>query len=108
MRAKRLAMFGVLAALLSPACSAQTGALGVDVNADVDAFGHAQMDSAALHDFAARSTVYALPLSNLPPVRARLRSPAGRTSTATARLPWKTRQTRAAAGLSAGRGPEKR
>ncbi len=57
----------VLIALLSPACGAQTGALGVDVNADVDAFGHAQMDSTVLRDFAAHNTVYALPLFNLPP-----------------------------------------
>ena len=43
------------------------GALGADVNADVDAFGHSQMDSAALRDFAAKNTVLALPLFNLPP-----------------------------------------
>ncbi len=65
--AKWLTIFGVLAVLLAPACRAQSGALGVDVNADVDAFGHAQMDSLTLRDFAARSAVYALPLHNLPP-----------------------------------------
>lgn len=65
--AKWLVVCGVLAALLSPACRAQTGALGVDVNADIDSFGHPQMDSGTLRDFAAHNTVYALPLYNLPP-----------------------------------------
>lgn len=62
-----LAFSVVLTVLLSPACRAQKGALGVDVNADVDAFGHAQMDRTTLRDFAAYHTVDALPLCNLPP-----------------------------------------
>ncbi len=73
-RTKRYAAFCFLilgtlvAVLLCPVCRAQTGgALGVDVNADVDAFGHPQMDSAILRDYAARNTVYSLPLYNLPP-----------------------------------------
>ena len=62
----RTLVWGVLVlALLAPKTWA--GALGVDVNADVDAFGHPQMDSGSLTRFAGQNTVYALPLYNLPP-----------------------------------------
>ncbi len=53
-------------ALLAP--SARAGALGADVNADVDAFGHPQMDSVSLENYAGKNTVYALPLFSLPPL----------------------------------------
>lgn len=71
-KAKRFAalsfvLFSALSATLRcPVCRAQTGALGVDVNAEVDAFRHPQMDSAVLRDYAAHNTVYSLPLYNPP------------------------------------------
>lgn len=43
------------------------GKLGADVNADVDAFGHDQMDMPDLLQFAQKSTIYPLPLYNQPP-----------------------------------------
>ncbi len=45
---------------------ARAGSLGVDVNADVDAFGHDQMGITGLQEFAQKNTVYALPLYNAP------------------------------------------
>lgn len=54
------------ACLAALAPMARAGSLGVDVNADVDAFGHNQMDSAGLQAFAQTKTVYALPLFNAP------------------------------------------
>ena len=61
---RTLGVLTVLWALSLPA--AHAGALGADVNADVDAFGHSQMDRGGLEEFARHSTVYALPLFNLP------------------------------------------
>jgi hypothetical protein len=62
---KQMWLLFALLFLLAPRTWA--GALGADVNADVDAFGKPQMDSVSLSDFAGKNTVYALPLFNLPP-----------------------------------------
>lgn len=56
-----------LALSLAFAAHARAGDLGVDVNADVDAFGHSQMDIGSIGALAAHGTVYPLPLINLPP-----------------------------------------
>ncbi len=45
---------------------ARAGDLGVDVNADVDAFGKSQMDIGGLLAFSRKNTVSPLPLFNLP------------------------------------------
>lgn len=45
----------------------QAGDLGVDVNADVDAFGKNQMDINGLASYSRQHTVQALPLFNQPP-----------------------------------------
>ncbi len=45
---------------------AHAGQVGADVNADVDAFGHSQMDAESLGTFAQKNTVYPLPMFNLP------------------------------------------
>lgn len=58
--------FILCACLAFLATGAQAGSLGVDVNADIDAFGHNQMGSAGLQEFAQKNTVYALPLYNAP------------------------------------------
>ena len=58
------ALLSLFCLLLPPRI--QAGALGADVNADVDAFGHSQMDSGGLRTFAAKNTLYALPLFNQP------------------------------------------
>ncbi len=64
--AKRLTSLCALClpAALSP--GARVGALGADVNADVDAFGHSQMDMVGLLVFPQKNTVYALPMYNQP------------------------------------------
>jgi len=64
---KRLATLCVLLAVLATTPGAYAGALGADVNADVDAFGHGQMDMGGLLAFSQKNTVYALPMYNLPP-----------------------------------------
>ena len=56
----------VLFAVLIFAPAAFAGSLGADVNADVDAFGHDQMDIDGLLAFSQKNTVYALPLFNQP------------------------------------------
>ena len=61
---RTLSVLTLLCGLFIP--TAHAGALGADVNADVDAFGHSQMDSGGLEAFAQKNTVYALPLFNLP------------------------------------------
>jgi hypothetical protein len=57
---------GVLVLLLFPVPSARAGDLGVDVNADVDAFGKSQMDIDGLLTFSEKNTVYPLPMFNQP------------------------------------------
>ena len=62
-------LIGILAAfafcmILTP--NAEAGALGVDVNADVDAFGKSQMDIGGLLAFSQKNTVYPLPMFNQP------------------------------------------
>jgi len=64
---RTLGVLTLLCGSLAPVADA--GALGVDVNADVDAFGYSQMDSDGLQAFARKNTVYALPLFNSPNVR---------------------------------------
>ena len=56
----------VLLAMLALASGAHADALGADVNADLDAFGHSQMDMNGLLTFTKTKTVYALPLFNQP------------------------------------------
>lgn len=52
----------LLFALSLLASGAFAGSLGVDVNADVDAFGHSQMDRDTLQAFSQTHTAYALPM----------------------------------------------
>lgn len=60
------AALGVILVILAFAPGAHAGALGADVNADVDAFGHDQMGVDRLLAFAQANTFYALPLYNQP------------------------------------------
>ena len=68
---RRFAALCVLAAASAAAGSfsprARAGDLGVDVNADVDAFGKNQMDIEGILAFSRKNTVHALPMFNQPP-----------------------------------------
>jgi len=58
--------WGIIALALTLAPGVRAGDLGVDVNADRDAFGKSQMDINGLLAFSQHNTVYPLPLFNAP------------------------------------------
>lgn len=58
--------WGIIALALTLAPGVRAGDLGVDVNADRDAFGKSQIDSNSLLAFSQHNTVYPLPLFNAP------------------------------------------
>lgn len=64
---KHLSFCGIFILLMVGMSVAQAGALGVDVNADVDAFGKSQMDMPGLLTFSQKNTTYPLPMFNQPP-----------------------------------------
>lgn len=66
MRNKFAAYWVGLALAIIVIPGAQAGSIGADVNADVDAFGHNQMDINGLLAFSQKNTVYALPMFNQP------------------------------------------
>ncbi len=61
-----LAAISALLSVFALTSGVYAGQLGADVNADVDAFGHSQMDVGSLRAFAQKNTVYPLPMFNLP------------------------------------------